>query len=137
MFADGRAASVCGAEARKIDPQGEAVMASTTRMSVAEMVTQARSEIENLSPRQVAQELQTSGVLLVDIREPDERTQSDVIGGSVHAPRGMLEFYADPASAGRVSTSPVVSGSSACSPDRLSSRSDWAPPHERRSEQDD
>ena len=62
MFTDGWAASVCGVEGRKIDPKGVGVMASTTRTSVAEMVTQARSQIENLSPRQVAQELETSGV---------------------------------------------------------------------------
>jgi rhodanese-related sulfurtransferase len=35
---------------------------------------------------------------VVDIREPDERTHTGTISGVVHAPRGMLEFYADPAS---------------------------------------
>jgi len=38
------------------------------------------------------------GAVLVDLREPDERVQHGVIPGAVHAPRGMLEFYADPAS---------------------------------------
>ena len=36
--------------------------------------------------------------MLVDLREPDELKQSGRIGGAVHAPRGMLEFYADPTS---------------------------------------
>jgi rhodanese-related sulfurtransferase len=34
----------------------------------------------------------------VDLREPDEVANSGTIPGAVHAPRGMLEFYADPAS---------------------------------------
>jgi rhodanese-related sulfurtransferase len=37
-------------------------------------------------------------VLVVDIREPEERRANGAIAGSVSAPRGMLEFYADPAS---------------------------------------
>ena len=34
-------------------------------------------------------------MVLVDIREPEERVACGVIPGGVHAPRGMLEFYAD------------------------------------------
>jgi rhodanese-related sulfurtransferase len=34
--------------------------------------------------------------LLVDLRETEERTERGVIPGAVHAPRGMLEFHADP-----------------------------------------
>ncbi len=37
-------------------------------------------------------------VTLVDIREDDERAQSGAIPGAVRAPRGMLEFWADPTS---------------------------------------
>src|SRR2546422_452556 len=33
-----------------------------------------------------------------DIGEADERAQNGVIKGAVHAPRGMIEFYADPTS---------------------------------------
>lgn len=47
---------------------------------------------------QVADELQNGGALLVDLREPDDRETNGTIPGAVHAPRGMLEFWADPTS---------------------------------------
>lgn len=73
-------------------------MKSTVTKTVAAMVAEAKSRIENLPPAQVADEIGRDGVLLVDIREADEREKQGVIKGAVHAPRGMLEFYADPAS---------------------------------------
>jgi rhodanese-related sulfurtransferase len=36
--------------------------------------------------------------LVVDLREPEEVANTGTIPGAVHAPRGMLEFYADPSS---------------------------------------
>lgn len=69
-------------------------MAST----VTDMVIRAKSNIENLSPQQALAELESGEALFVDIREPEERTTNGVIPGSHHAPRGMLEFYADPTS---------------------------------------
>jgi rhodanese-related sulfurtransferase len=60
-----------------------------------EMVTAAKAGIENLSPADVQAELEKKDVLLVDIREPHE-TKDGVIPGAVLAPRGMLEFHADP-----------------------------------------
>lgn len=65
--------------------------------TAAEMVAAAKQRIENLSPDQVESELK-SGVLLVDIREPEERVSNGFIAGDTHAARGMLEFYADPTS---------------------------------------
>ncbi len=46
----------------------------------------------------MAAELERGDLLLVDLREPGERAQHGAIHGAVHAPRGMLEFYADPTS---------------------------------------
>ena len=63
---------------------------------VKEMVAAAKAGIENLSPDAVATELSGGGVLLIDVREPSE-TAKGVIPGAVLAPRGMLEFHADPA----------------------------------------
>jgi len=63
-----------------------------------DMVAQAKARTENLTPEQVGNELQGGKTLLVDLREKDERTRDGVIPGAVHAPRGMLEFYADPTS---------------------------------------
>ena len=63
------------------------------------MVAEAKGRVQNLSPEQVAAELDGGDVTLVDIREDDERLQSGAIPGAVRAPRGMLEFWADPTSA--------------------------------------
>jgi rhodanese-related sulfurtransferase len=69
-----------------------------TRTTAAAMVAQAKAQIENLSPDQVAQELEAGDALLVDLREPNERSENGTIPGAVSAPRGMLEFWADPSS---------------------------------------
>lgn len=60
-----------------------------------DLVAEAKGKVENLTPDQVAQELASGEALLVDVREPQER-EGAAIAGSVSAPRGMLEFYADP-----------------------------------------
>lgn len=65
--------------------------------TVVELVTRAKSQIENLAPDQVAQEV-AEGAVLVDLREPAELQEDGTIEHAVHAPRGMLEFYADPSS---------------------------------------
>ena len=67
--------------------------------SATQMVTDAKGRVQNLSPATVGSELESGDVLLVDLREADELRQHGRIAGSIHAPRGMLEFYADPASA--------------------------------------
>src|SRR5688572_21519451 len=72
-------------------------MSNTTlsARSAAQMVAEARGAVENLTPDQVAAEIARGDVLLVDLREPEERVQAGTIPGAVHAARGMLEFYAD------------------------------------------
>jgi len=64
--------------------------------TAAELVAEAKASVENLTTTQVTQEL-IRGAVLVDLREPAELTDG-MIEGAVHAPRGMLEFYADPTS---------------------------------------
>ena len=66
--------------------------------TAADLVAQAKQRVENLSVAQVAQEVERGDAVLVDLREPEERVQHGVIPGAVLAPRGMLEFWADPAS---------------------------------------
>lgn len=67
------------------------------RKTAADLVAEAKRRIENLSVEQVESELASGDALLVDIREAEERERG-AIPGSTHAPRGMLEFYADPTS---------------------------------------
>jgi rhodanese-related sulfurtransferase len=66
--------------------------------TVADLVAEAKQRVENLSVDQVAAELDGGDAILIDVREQVERDQAGVIPGAVHAPRGMLEFYADPTS---------------------------------------
>ena len=63
----------------------------------ADLVAEAKARIENLDVAGVDKE-HADGVLLVDLREPAELTEAGRIPGSVHVPRGMLEFRADPTS---------------------------------------
>jgi rhodanese-related sulfurtransferase len=67
--------------------------------TAAQMVAEAKERIENLTPEQAAAELEGGDVILIDIREDADRIQNGVIPTSVRAPRGMLEFWADPTSA--------------------------------------
>ncbi len=62
-----------------------------------QMVAEARGQIDNLNNDELAADID-AGALIVDIREQVEREQSGVIPGSVHVPRGLLEFIADPES---------------------------------------
>ncbi len=64
--------------------------------TAAEMVADAKKQVQNLSVDEAAQELEQGDAVLVDVREPSERAQSGYIAGAVEAPRGMLEFWADP-----------------------------------------
>jgi rhodanese-related sulfurtransferase len=67
--------------------------------TAAELVAEAKGRVENLSVDEVAAELTSGDAVLVDLREPEELSASGKIPGSVHVPRGMLEFRADPTSA--------------------------------------
>jgi rhodanese-related sulfurtransferase len=66
--------------------------------TAADLVKEAKQRVTNLSVDDVAAELDGGDVVLVDVREPEEREQHGSIAGAVPAPRGMLEFWADPSS---------------------------------------
>lgn len=66
--------------------------------TAAQLVQEAKQRVENLSVDQVTAELDRGDAMLVDIREPGEQEQNGVIPGAISAPRGMLEFWADPTS---------------------------------------
>jgi rhodanese-related sulfurtransferase len=63
--------------------------------TAAELVSNAKARVENLTPEQVLEE-RRRGAILVDLRELGELDSEGMIEGAVHAPRGMLEFWADP-----------------------------------------
>lgn len=64
----------------------------------SELVAQAESEIETLSVEQVRSMLNDPDVVIVDVRDVRELWREGKVPGAVHAPRGMLEFWVDPAS---------------------------------------
>lgn len=59
-----------------------------------DLVKEAKGQVENLNPEQVAAEIENGDATLIDVREPQERETAS-IPGAISAPRGMLEFYAD------------------------------------------
>ena len=66
---------------------------------IFEAVEAAKQQIENLSVEQFRKEVERNPeLLLLDIRELQERVDLGTIPGSKHVPRGMLEFWADPTS---------------------------------------
>ncbi len=66
---------------------------------VFEAVADAQKRIENVSIEELREAIQgDEDMLLVDLREIQERVDLGTIPRAKHAPRGMLEFWADPAS---------------------------------------
>ena len=66
--------------------------------SVKELVMRAKEEIETLSRDEVWRLAEAGEALVVDIRDPRELEREGRFPGAMHAPRGMLEFWFDPAS---------------------------------------
>ena len=64
------------------------------------LVEETKAAVENLSVADLKRELAAPApdALLADIRELQERVDLGTIPGARHVPRGMLEFWADPAS---------------------------------------
>jgi rhodanese-related sulfurtransferase len=65
------------------------------KKKAADLVAEAKAGIENLDPAAVEAEVQSGEAVLVDIRDAPELEEHGRIPGSVHIPRGMLEFRAD------------------------------------------
>ena len=61
------------------------------------LVDEAMEEVKTYSVESVRVRLSDPKVQIVDIRDPRELEQGTVVG-AMHAPRGMLEFWVDPAS---------------------------------------
>lgn len=67
--------------------------------NIFDEVRTVKRDIENLTIEQMKSEREANpDLLLLDIREIQERVDLGTIPGALHAPRGMLEFWADPAS---------------------------------------
>lgn len=62
------------------------------------MLAEANAVIDTISVTDLPYYMDDAGAVLVDVRETVERERDGGIPGSVHAPRGLLEFQADPES---------------------------------------
>ena len=68
------------------------------KKGVAQMVAEARDKIDEIETADLIAMMNDPQVVIVDIRDIRERQRSGFIPGSVHAPRGMVEFWIDPKS---------------------------------------
>ena len=73
-------------------------MAQHITVSVRELVDAANAEIETLSLDQAGALLGCDDVVFVDLRDVRELGREGKVEGALHVPRGMLEFWIDPAS---------------------------------------
>jgi rhodanese-related sulfurtransferase len=64
---------------------------------VMQMITEAKSRVGSVPASEAAEQLRAGTAVLVDVRQSTEWEHGH-IDGSVPAPRGLLEFFADPAS---------------------------------------
>lgn len=65
------------------------------KISAADMVAAARARIEEVETVDLIAMVDDPNVVIVDIRDVRERGRGHILG-SVHAPRGMVEFWVDP-----------------------------------------
>jgi rhodanese-related sulfurtransferase len=63
-----------------------------------QLIAEANAVIETIPVAEAIQLLPNKDVVFVDIRDLPELERDGRIPGSVHASRGLLEFYADPES---------------------------------------
>jgi len=65
--------------------------------TAAELIGAARARVQLVPPSDAANEANQDGAVLLDVREAEE-WQHGHIPNSVPAPRGLVEFFADPTS---------------------------------------
>lgn len=68
------------------------------RRTVLQMWAEANERVEVVTPSALAEELESGGVLLLDVRLPVEVERRGTIEGSVPVPRQVVEWWADPES---------------------------------------
>jgi rhodanese-related sulfurtransferase len=61
-----------------------------------QLCAEAEAEIETLTVAQAVELIEDPEVEIIDIRDIRELWREGTVPGSVHAPRGMLEFWVDP-----------------------------------------
>ena len=62
------------------------------------LVAEAEAQVQTLSPQDLMSLKNDVNAALIDLRDVRELQREGRIAGSVHVPRGMLEFWIDPES---------------------------------------
>lgn len=65
------------------------------KMSSADMVAKAKARIEEVDTDAAIALVGDPDVVFVDLRDVRERQKLGFIPGSIHCPRGMIEFWVD------------------------------------------
>ncbi|MFX5793885.1 rhodanese-like domain-containing protein, partial [Acinetobacter baumannii] len=73
-------------------------MPATIKLGYKAMLDAANAVIKGLSPAEAMAMKGRDDVVFVDLRDPRELTREGKIPGAFSCPRGMLEFWIDPAS---------------------------------------
>lgn len=70
----------------------------TLKRGFKQLMAEANAVIETITVQQAMHLVDDPATVFVDIRERHEVERTGMIKGAVHAPRGHLEFHADPES---------------------------------------
>jgi rhodanese-related sulfurtransferase len=64
--------------------------------SLKQLMDAANAAVPRVTPAEAKDMIAKGNVLVVDVRDAAEVAQTGKVAGAVHAPRGLLEFRADP-----------------------------------------
>ena len=67
-------------------------------MGILQQAEQALAEVDSMTAAEAVKRADDESLVFVDVRDIREVEKSDTIDGSLHAPRGMIEFWFDPES---------------------------------------
>jgi rhodanese-related sulfurtransferase len=71
-------------------------MPQTITLGYKQLMADAQAKVKSLTPAEAIAMYGRGGVVIVDVRDTRELEREGRIPGSVHAPRGILEFRVDP-----------------------------------------
>lgn len=70
----------------------------TVKVGFRQLVAEAEAKVRTVEVDDLLEEQKRQELLLVDLRDIRELWREGTIPGSIHVPRGMLEFWIDPQS---------------------------------------
>ena len=98
----------CGARACSTGSPVVSVHRRTARFNVHDLLFEARSTIQRVTPEVLMRRLDTGNApLVVDIRTPTDREAVGAIAGSIHVPRTVVEWHLDAANGYRHPAAPT------------------------------